>query len=855
MQRLAGSAWVFFFILFLSIPVSAQPEDLSIQNKIDALLKFHGGMDIAAYGVLGKNYYYGLEGFPEDKQESYFWFNACLHEGDGQMSMQDNFRYMEEAVDMARQQFKEKLTGVHMMGKMLVEPQARQYCADFVDYINKYLPQLNNDAVQKRIEAWKKTHPLPVDTRTPAQKKQAELNYRFLYAINTNARLDPVGIKALIDAGADVSLKTLEHQKSALAVLVPKRNAEVLALVLQAHRFDREVMQEALKTAYLNGDKETAAVLIAHGAMPNERMYIFGLQGAMEQGDFAQVDYFLKKGAHIDLDAFEKNGPAGKLIAKGDNKMLALYLSLLPAPMEYWQGNMNAMLASAGQQGNIEAMQILLGKGAEVNPVMDETPLMKAIRAKQDRAVDFLLKHGAALDGADGGSARLMKEAFYAKNQATIELLMQAGIPLTAEHKELLAQCKFRKEICSDGTSRYGGPPKCGEELCRFQSVRNKGKLEKIIDHPMNEKNTTAADILRNGKEDLVDKTIAQIMAAPETYTPATLHVMAERLFARFRDDEGIFWHMAADLRARGDRYICKTVTPKDSGDRDLWSSPIFDFLKRRRMEDVLETVPKVVAWDRQTPYAYNIQWGFWETSCMPPAEQVKKREEVRHTYRPEHMPEILPVEAAWQNKMEDMLEKAEKGDVNAQYQLGHCYAYIHRCHRPLKEIMAVNDFQAQQEKERRNARGKQKSNIVKVENYKGFEESDALNVRKWLQKAVDNGHPYAARDLADVRLSNPFTPEEKAAAYEVALQKFKQGDRYAYTALKNYSPEGEGNKKILEYAFLRVMAEVEKKAGMSAADRLYKKFTEGERKIADQKAEAYIKKYAPLFNSEPKEK
>jgi len=853
MLRMAGTAWIFVLILFVSLPVSAQPKDAGIQDKINALMTFHGGMDIAAYGMIAKNYYYGLEDFPEDKQEAYFWFNACLHEGGGQMSMQNNFRYIEEAVDSARQQFKESLNGVHMMGKMLVEPQARQYCADYVDYMNKYLPQFNNGGVQKRIADWKKAHPLPVDTRTPAQKKQAELNYRFLKAIDTYVDLDPVGIKALIDAGADVSVKTLEHQKSALSVLVSRKNAEVLALVLRAHRFNREERQAALKTAYLLGDKEMADALVAHGAVPDEDMYIFGLQGAMEKGDAALVDYFLKKGARVDVESFDKKGPAEKLIAKEDHKMLALYLSLLRIAPEKRQGHIDKLFVFAGQQGNIEAMQILLEKGAEINPARGETPLMAAVQARQDRAVDFLLKHGAIPDQENNGQARLMSAAFSAKNQSTIDLLIQAGLPLSEEQAGLLAQCKFRKEICSNGREKHGGPPKCDEDLCS-SPVLDKAKLAKIADHPTNEKNAAAQDILKNGKGDAVEQTIAQIMAAPEEYTPRTLHAMAERLFARYRDNEGIFWHMAADVRAKGDRRVCKTVVNKYSGDRDLRMSPIFDFLKRRRMEEVLETVPKIIEWDRKTPYAYNMQWGLWETNCVPQAEQEKIREEVRSRYLPDHMPKVLPVEEAWQNKMEDMLERAEKGDVEAQYRLGICYAFIHRCHRPLKEIMAVNDFQALRGKEGKKARGKNKSNIVKVENYAGFKESDALNARKWLQKATDGGHPHAAQKLAHVKLEKPFTPEEKAVAYEKALREFKQGERHAYLKLKLYAPESEGDKKILEYAFLRVMSQIDNK-DISLAERLYKKFNDEERKRADQKAEEYIKKFVPLFNTEPKEK
>lgn len=855
MQRWMGVFFFFFFSVFVfSVTAAAQRAEPTLQDKINARIKFHGGMDAAAYAEIGAYYYYGLEGFPEDKQEAYFWYNACRHEGEGQMSMADGFRYLEETFDQAARQFgREKMSGVHMMAKVLVEPGVRMACIDVVDYMNKYLPQYNNKAAQERIAAWKKAHPLPVDVRTPEQKKQAELKYRFLTAISgIGTQVDPVGIKALIDAGADVFAKTLEHQKSVLSVLVLRKDAEVVALVLQAHRFDAAEMQESLKTAYLSGDRDMARVLIQYGAVPDRNLYTLGLQGAMEQGDQAQVEYFLSKGARVDLAAFDKQGPAGKLIAKGDNEMLALYLKLLPAT-EGRARHINALFVSAAEQGNVEAMQMLLKEGAIINPEHGEEPLVKAVRAKRDESVDFLLKNGATLDVNNGGRARLMEEAFYAKNQTTVDLLVQAGIPLTADQQALQAQCKFRKEICpDDGRVIYGGAPKCEEKLCRTL-LRNQDKLEKIVDHPTNQKNAAAVDILRNGKGQAVEDIIQEITTAPEFYSPATLGAMSKRLFAQYRDDEGIFWHMAAELRSNGDREVCKTSKYR-FGDREMRRSHVFDFLKRRRMEDVLGMIPKVIDWDRQTPYSYNMQWGFYETTCLPSEEQAKKREGERRIYKPYNMPEVSPVEAAWMNRMEDMLEKAEKGDVEAQYNLGFCYAYIHRCHRPLKEMMEIQEHMVLQEKERKRSRATSGTNEAERKILKDFDKLDAMNARKWLQKAADNGHPHAARVLSDIKLRSPYTSEEKAAAYDAALQRFKQGEVHAYRDLVRYeNPAHEVDSNVINYLDFRMQGKIGGKEQSGRADSIYKKFSEEERKRVDAILEEHIKKYVPLYNTMPK--
>lgn len=856
MSRSVSLLFSFFFVALLSFSAFAQSGEKTIQEKIDALIKFHG-METIAYAKAAGNYYYGLGGFPEDKQEAYFWWNICLYESEKQMSMQDSFRYMEEAVEEAGRQFgKENITGTHMMGKMLLEPGVRQGCADFVDYINKYVPQLNTKAVQSRIAEWKKTHPNTVPKRTPEQKKQFELNHRFLNAISTNAQLDPIGIQALVDAGADLSMKTLERPRSVLAVIVAKKNADVLAILLKAHKFEKDEMQAALKSAYLDADWKMADILVSHGAVPDEGLYIFALQGAMQQNDFERVDYFLKQGTRVEHGAFDGRGPAGTLIAKGYNQMLARYLSLLEIPeklprhTDNREGHINNLFAAAGEQGNIEAMQILLKAGADINAhTIGGNALLKAIAAKQDKVVDFLIKQGASFEGGHRKKERLMENAFYAKNQDTIDILVKAGIPLTPEQQKLLAQCKFRKKTCPGSITLYVGPPKCDEDVCRFHSM-DKDKLEKIVDHPTNAVNASAVDVLRSGNGPDVERVMDDIMREPGKYSPATLRALSERLFARYRDDEGIFWYMAADIRATGDRAVCKTVKPNYRGDRQVGISHVFDFLKRRRMEYVLETAKKVVEWDSRTPYDYNFQWGFWETSCLPLEEQAKKRQEIRGYYAPPHMPSALPVEEAWNNKMEDMLEKAQKGDVDAQARLGECYASIHRCHRPLQELMSMYDFQAEQEKERERTRPS--SYLVKS---KDFVESDAMNARKWLQKAADGGHPHAARMLANVKLFNPFTPEEKAEAYAAALEKFKRGEPHAIRGLVQYSPPSEGDKQIIEYAFLRVMAKVEQKDKTPAADRIYQNLSAEQRVLADKKAEDYIEKYYPLYGSIPVKK
>lgn len=849
---------VFVLAFLLPSAVFAQSDGRSLQEKIDFLVKFHGGAKATAYADVAQRYYYGLGGFPEDKQEAYFWWNICLYESEGQMSMRDSFRYLEETIEDAGRQFgKGSLTGTHMMAKLLVDPQVRQGCSIYVDYIDKYAPKIKTKEVLSRIAEWKNANPrAAVPQRTAAQKEAFELKYRFLTAIDTNAQLDPVGIQALVDAGADLSVKTHERPRSALAVLIPRKNADVLTILLKAHRFEKDEMQAALKAAYLGADWKMADILVAHGAVPDAGLYTFALQAAMEQNDFERMDYFLKKGARVEHGAFERRGPAGTLIAKGYNQMLIRYLAILQVPeklpphTENRQGHLNNLFAAAAEQGNIEALQILLKAGANMDAhTIGGSAMVKAIAAKQDKVVDFLIKQGASLEGEHGKRERLMEHAFYAQNQETVNILVKAGIPLTAEQENLLAQCSFRKEICPSGVTVYGGPPKCGDNICRYQSM-DKDKLDKIVNHPTNAVNAAAADTLRSGSGADAERVMADIMREPGKYTPATLRALAERLFARYRDDEGIFWYMAADIRATGDRAVCKTVKPNYRGDREVGISHVFDFLKRRRMEYVLDTVKKVKEWDSRTPYDYNIQWGFWETSCITPEEQVKKREEVRGYYAPPYMPSVLPAEEAWNKKMEDMLDLAEKGDVDAQAKLGNCYAAIHQCQRPLREIMEISDFQAQQKKEIEKSRASSYSI-----QQKDFSESDALNARKWLQKAADNGHPHAARMLANVKKLSPFTPEEKAAVFAEALESFKRGELRALHKLRAYYPNNEGDAEIVKYAFSRVLKQIDPKASTGTDVQIYEKLSPEKRVIADKKAEEYIKKYVPLFGSVPASK
>jgi hypothetical protein len=103
--------------------------------------------------------------------------------------------------------------------------------------------------------------------------------------------------------------------------------------------------------------------------------------------------------------------------------------------------------------------------------------------------------------------------------------------------------------------------------------------------------------------------TTAQIEKGAPAVHPATLYVLAQRLFAEGRKDEAVFWYYVGQLRFRF--YLAVNPHLESSGDPALFSvlsdvvgNPIdrFGFQDPRKL---VQTLERVEQWDEETPNGF----------------------------------------------------------------------------------------------------------------------------------------------------------------------------------------------------------------------------------------------------------
>ena len=85
-------------------------------------------------------------------------------------------------------------------------------------------------------------------------------------------------------------------------------------------------------------------------------------------------------------------------------------------------------LSAAAAAGDIQAAQLMLGKGADVNQSeMGSYPLIQAARHKQSEMVAFLLKHGANIKAEDKNGLKAIVYSITNADKTTMDLLTNAG--------------------------------------------------------------------------------------------------------------------------------------------------------------------------------------------------------------------------------------------------------------------------------------------------------------------------------------------------------------------------------------------------------------------------------------------
>ena len=152
------------------------------------------------------------------------------------------------------------------------------------------------------------------------------------------------------------------------------------------------------------------------------------------------------------------------------------------------------------------------------------------------------------------------------------------------------------------GTLIAAGP----SALADTRTVTPQGEFAKIDTRLANE----TIQILAKGTTEEKRNVIAKIRANPENYAPPVLYVLSNVLFANGKKDEGAFWFYAGQLRARVDANICVDSSARQAVSvlNQNYGTPINQYTFQN-IPELEELIPKVVEWERKTPYNYDRRW------------------------------------------------------------------------------------------------------------------------------------------------------------------------------------------------------------------------------------------------------
>lgn len=850
-----------FLAMFLPAAASAQVAgSLSEQamRLIVAAESKEGGA--RAQSKLAHAYYYGLDGMPESHAEAYYWFSVCVQSLQNVKGFSDQFKNLEEMSDNLAEETpsKDKQEGRLMQG-ILVDPFLKRGCEDFATILKKELPAAEREEADRRLQNWIAAHPTPVSPpASPEEKQKAELTRRLYLEVNSggiDAAHDIEGIRKLIAAGANVNYK----QGELLPIAVGKSWRDIAEALIDAGLTDKAALQKAIRVAGERDDAETIRMLVRKidaldestlsnrllvrkGGVLDESTLSKGLHGAMASGDIALVEEFLQRGAKLGDDTSALGRLVAKLVADGRKEMVRRYISL-GGNVNLTEYNIGTPLHVVANKGDAEMFDILIKAGADINALSrgDRTPLITAVSGRNIEIIKKLIDAGAA-PKTPTDTERLMSEAIASKSRKVIDYLLGLGLTFTESQTALLAMCAIEEKECPGGKTAYSGPPDCKFDICVPSQKQN--NLAAPVDHPLNGINTEALGTFLKGTSEEKTSLIKDIIENPAQFNPLVLNDMARSLFNKYRDDEAIFWRIAAEMRAEGDKKICPSDTPAYFKDRYLQGLFAFDYYKRREPEKVLSIIPKVAEWDAKTPYDYNVQWGTEQSHCLSPERYNEIRSEIRSHFRLSFDQGPTPFDQQNDQKMDELLPLAESGDLKAQLTLARCYESPQQCRIHAADTVRMTTHQVEQEKA---AAGKSSVTITAL----NLENEYKPKAVYWYEKAMAQGSEAAIAALAFAYYGGGLGTQDEEKAREMALHLLELGSPRAFNLMAAMSPQSEGKWDVINYAW-QMTAQAAGVAVMSdqAVSHYKTSLSDQDFAEAQAKADEYIKKYLPLFGS-----
>lgn len=467
---------------------------------------------------------------------------------------------------------------------------------------------------------------------------------------------------------------------------------------------------------------------------------------------------------------------------------------------------------------DFEGIKKLISQGADVNAIRSGKPIVEQIAASgRLEPMKIFIAAGSKVN------EKTLDAAYNRKHMNIVEFLLKQGAHPSADLKNYLSTCPIQSKPCSDETSVYNTDANCSFSTCPTPSSN--------IQHVAN----VTIKRLQDGTSDEKTAAIKDIMLNPRAHDPTVLNQMANVLFQKFRDDEGLFWYVAANLRKHMDYNLCQRDTKKISKWFELPKSTIAETYERLDPDRMLDITDKVIEWDRLTPVNYNRQWGTIESTCFPEARQNRIKDSLRMSFK-EGNRFTLKAEYLSKMNMDDLIPLAEAGDKEAQSKLGYCYSYKDRC------LMPLDDRQKQYDAT--NARrysAKTTSETIAAPDFKDEYKKKALF---WLNKSVEQKYAPALRTLAQAYIDGNTIVEkdfQKSCLIALDLAKLDKSAAFNIMAAASWAM---GKKKNEQYAWLMTAAKAKNPDKLFASDTLEYNMSNADLAAAQALGEQYIEKY-----------
>ncbi|MBM3618865.1 MAG: hypothetical protein FJX23_10050, partial [Alphaproteobacteria bacterium] len=654
--------------LSISVPAQATQKPDKLEKYLQEAQTAYGSY---AQFELSRAYYFGIDGAKKDEGEAYYWASICAK------GLKNTASFEEQITDMERMAFIEETNrpGVDPLGaytmKLLLDPEMRIVCEDMVTVLGEKLPAAKKREMDAKAASWVAEQAHAEAPFDEAQFQRFLIKQR-LASEATAPKADPEGISKLLAQGGDAYLKQPKATQW-LKKATENGATEAMETLIDGGMNQPEYLRDALEVALDNNDAKAEKLLRDKGAPWNEELASRGLIGAMKANDAARADAYVKNGATLGNDPYKSKSLLSALIQENNVPMIKRYIALGGTVPSSGANSSGEPLQAAAQYADGKTLDVLFNTGIAKEEKFESASFLdSAVRSRNLAAVQKVLPL-ATLQEAE--KTKLMANAVNNYHKPIVDYLLGKGFTLTEEQKTTIATCAPEELVCEGGRKIYGGPPHCQPIRC---IEKPKAPLQEPVAHPSNTANAKALEVFSNGSSKEKTALIDTIQKTPGLYSPRVLNAMSHALFHKLRDDEGIFWGLAAEMRHEADSKICPLNEGQVSYTGALYSTT-HDFYKRREPEKVKEALERVRAWDAETPYDYNPQSSLYLSTCVAPERWEGIRAAVRRTFvyssqtpLPEPKTEML--------KMDELLPRAEKGDVEAQHQLGYCYLIPMQC-------------------------------------------------------------------------------------------------------------------------------------------------------------------------------